>query len=289
MPNTILFHILEQTFTMIYQPHINSPAFQNLEQKLIHLIVDLTKPEMIFRLQHEHNMELPQSFIHWLLVLPDIDQHSFSHYESLIELLKLQQESLDITVIKAAALHQQITEGHIYYTMCCRKENLLYCNTAKPLPLKTNVDLAPHVKEITKQFNNGFEKASWFFKQARILFEDFHNDALCGFAVQQAAELSLRIFILCLTGRDTKTHAITQLLAKCRYIAPHVAAVFPANTTEEKNRLQILEKAYLAGRYSHSFEIEPEVLHDLMTKTGLLLKKIKKVFNEYIVSISAAP
>lgn len=254
---------------------------QSTEQKLLELFALLVKPQMIYRLQHNALNESGEQYIHWLLVLPDTDNTAFRHYETLIELLRIQQEQLQVILIKETDLLQQVQAGHLYYSLCCNKNNLLYCNHNAATPLKNPENIEEQVTDQADDFYITLTKAKWFLAQAKELFEEAQQHALCSFTLQQSIELALRGFLLVFTGKEYKTHSIIQLLGHCRYIAPGITAVFPLQQEEDRQALQLLEKAYTAARYSHLFSIEPAILQQLLAKTTELHYNLEKTFRRY--------
>ncbi len=95
--------------------------------------------------------------------------------------------------------------------------------------------------------------------------------ALATFMLQQSVELCLRSLILAYTGMECKTHSVSVLKKHIARYAPELLSYLPGGSDEEERLLYILERAYLDGRYDDGFEVHPQHLGILATRSGLLL------------------
>ncbi|NLR57401.1 HEPN domain-containing protein [Chitinophaga polysaccharea] len=69
------------------------------------------------------------------------------------------------------------------------------------------------------------------------------------FYLHQAAERTYNTSILVFIGYKPRKYNIVRLLRLIKDFSPELAAVFPNNTPEEINLLNLLKKAYIDSRY----------------------------------------
>jgi uncharacterized protein len=232
-------------------------------------LVTTLQPERIYCILHKAETQ-QQSFTDLLIVLPGTAQQKpFSEYETIMEAGSTLGTQLTCTLQHASHINEALKEGHIVYSLVCTKENLLYWNEEKEWPTTPQEKLEEIRQQALQRFHTNFSKAETFLQHATQSSLQTEQP-LTTFFLQQAAELCCRALLIALTGRDKKTHAISNLKKTCRRCTAVVEQVFPANTEEEKRLLQILDDAYIAARYEDDFSPSATDIEKLFQKVQQL-------------------
>jgi HEPN domain-containing protein len=245
---------------------------------IIRLMVNLLKPEKIFAVNFHSLIKQPeQKYTDLLIVIPDSCQKPFKEFETIIEAGLLNDQTITFSLHQSSHLSNHLAEGHIFYSYVCMKANMVYTD-GKTTLLKSPALVAADIKQkAVNDFEAGFKKAAFFMEGAKLYHDK--DEALTAFMLQQAAELTLRAFILALTEKEVRTHTIVTFKKYCGRLAPELNTIFPSNTEEEEKLLQLLEKAYLSGRYARTFDVEEEMLAALFERVALLQATAKELFD----------
>jgi HEPN domain-containing protein len=167
----------------------------------------------------------------------------------LIKLGFINHKEINFSLHQANYIKKQVEEGHIFYSLVCTAENLVYRNGEDPIT-QAPIITEPVIKEkAINDFNAGYTRAQSFLTGAKHHITHGEN-ALAAFMLHQAAELTLRAVVLSLMGFDARTHTIEVLKKHSRRCMPQVNDVLPANTEDEAQLLKVLDKAYLGARYA---------------------------------------
>jgi uncharacterized protein len=240
-------------------------------------LVTTIEPERIYRILHQPAANR-QPVTDLMIVLPDSMQNKpFSEYETLIEAGCSLGTQLSFSLHQASHVNTAIKEGHIFYSLVCTEENLMYWSEEKewpPTPEEKVKEIRQHAWE---QFQNNFSKAEIFLQQATQCMLQ-QNNKLTAFFLQQAAELCCRAILISLTGRDKKTHSIAALKKTCRRCTAVVDQAFPNNTEEEKRLLKMLDDAYIAARYEDDFL-------PALTDLECLLQKVQQLHHATVPAV----
>ncbi|MDB5222819.1 MAG: hypothetical protein JWN83_1486 [Chitinophagaceae bacterium] len=279
-PLNCLFDFLEAAATgTAAQKKVNSTAKDDValtpQQIIIQFIAATVSPEKIFLISHAKEKD----FFDLLIVIPDISQTAFSDFEQVIAAGCISHSNIHFSLHQSGHINKQIEEGHIFYSLVCTRENLVYDDGMQPLLTTGPGKLHPLINKAKNEFNTGIKRAQSFLNGANTYHANNEKE-LTAFMLQQAAELAFRTVILSLTGQDIRTHSITVLKKHCKRCAPGLNEIFPANTTEEERLISLLDKAYLNARYSADFIISNADEALLLERVQLLLIKAAGIFKE---------
>jgi len=107
---------------------------------------------------------------------------------------------------------------------------------------------------------------------------------VAAFLLHQAAEQMLRAFLLALTGRELKTHALAELLNRCRHYIPALR-LFPP---EQKDLLEQLDKAYVCARYAPQFRLDADTARQLCAPLQELQRRLCGAFEAALARYAGA-
>lgn len=228
-------------------------------------LVTTIEPERIYRILHQPAVQ-QHPVTDLMIVLPDSMQNKpFSEYETLIEAGCSLGTQLSFSLHQASHVNTAVKEGHIFYSLVCTEENLMYWSEEKEWPSTPEEKQKEIRQHAWEQFQNNFSKAETFLYHATQCIQQ-QNNKLTAFFVQQAAELCCRAILISLTSRDKKTHSVAVLKKSCRRCTAVVDQAFPCQSEEDKRLLKILDDAYIAARYEDGFSPSETDIEQLFQK-----------------------
>lgn len=152
-----------------------------------------------------------------------------------------------------------LRNGHIFYSLNCVPENLVYDDEKITYPA-TSPEALRNLKQLTSEkFIGYYDKAIDFYNSA-ITLNQTRSTSITLFMLHQAVELIYRGLLLSLSGYDKKTHEIRALKKYLCRCAPQINECFPGKTENEKRLLEILDAAYLRAMYEDDYTIDEAIL-----------------------------
>ncbi|SEB22313.1 hypothetical protein [Pedobacter hartonius] len=172
---------------------------------VVNFIADVIEPEKIYCLNHRTDSD-GRDHADLILVIPEKYPQTFEEIETVLNFAVLKHIHVSCTLFKSSFFHKMVGEGHIYFSLTCNTESLVYDDGSKPLPV-LRLDNRPEKIEKTKHdFYTGLTKAKTFYEAAQSYRDD--NFILSAFLLHQAAELGLRALNRSLTTQDKTGVAI---------------------------------------------------------------------------------
>ncbi len=241
---------------------------------ILQLITAAMQPERIFLLSHKEGQ-----LIDLLIVMPDTSAKPFNYYEAIITTVCCGIAEVSFSLHLSSRLEKQVSEGHPFYRLVCTEDKLVYSAEGTAVPLPSSGSQEEFKAKAQQQFNLGFARSETFFESAKGSLES-GDVATAMFFLHQSAELSLRALIRSLSGNEVKEHSLGILAKHIRRFSPALAALFAPSQGEERERILLLESAYLKGRYSDSFSPSGEDLLQLFGWVQDLRESCEKTFLE---------
>lgn len=236
-------------------------------EKMITTIVEAIDPDKIF-CKHD--------FL--LVVLSNKSQNPINDYKTVIEACVL-PSPFHYSLYYSQEIEKFLSQGHLFYSTFCSKENLVYDNGVPTLPLPLRQRIQNITQKSTHDFTTGFKRAQCFLEGA-VFYLAKEEFALAAFMLHQATEQALRTIILSVTGHEVRTHTISELKQHLKRCAPQLNGFLSSN--KEKILLDRLEKAYTCSRYTDKYEITLEELNLLLSHIRHLFSDTKNAFEEMI-------
>ena len=274
------YELIEGLLESMYLLHLQDHPNQEYLDPVVKLIIETIAPRMIFEVRHPSVGNQNTSITELLIVVPDSRQKRLSELEPILDLLTVSDRFFSCSLHTSSHIIDKLKSGHIYFSLVCIPQNLIYTNGMLELPEKPEI-LDNIVAETQKTFDTGHQKAQAFHTSALNQSER----SLGLFMLQQAAELIFRTVALVLYGCEKKTHSFKALKQITRRVAPALNEVLPANTTEEQRLLQLLEDAYINGRYANDFEVSEADFQTLNHRVEKLLSLSREIFNNRLESL----
>lgn len=256
----------------------------SIKDKVIAFLTASLSPEKIFLLHHSIAQDNTEHF-DFLVVLPESNQTSFSAYEEVISMANIEQAHVNVSLHKAATLYKQLEEGHLFYSIVCNKENLVYDDGLSVLPRANKMWMQTAIEKANAVFLNSCKKAGSFLQTAND-YCAANDTGMAAFMLHQSIELLLRGLITALLGSCTKTHCFKELKKPLKRCAPELQYLVSAGEAEENRLLHLLEKAYLESRYSDAFEISNRDIELIKAAAEKLQEQVKKLLEAKLKMIA---
>lgn len=281
------YELLEGLLESMYLLHIQEHPKEEHLDPVVRLIIEVLAPQMIFEVKHQSLDNGNEPYTDLLIIIPDTRQKRLSEMEPVLELVTVSDHRLSCSLHTSSHIKDRLKAGHIYFSLVCIPQNLIYGS----LPYRGDAEgrgvlpemLSQIITEAQKAFETGHQKAQSFHASAI----EQQQRSLALFMLQQAAELVFRTIALALYGCGKKTHSFKVLKQITRRVAPALNDLFPEDTPEEKRLLQLLEDAYIHGRYSGDFEVLEEDFQTLYHRVEKSLSLSREVFDERIALVSS--
>lgn len=248
-------------------------------RQLVAFLAEAVRPEKIFLLNNTAaDMAGDSVYVELLVVMPCRSHILFKEHQGLVELANLRGRHVSCSLHRSDAVREALEQGHIFYSLSCRPNNLVYDDGSGELPA-TPAELYPMIRETAlKAFGESYGKALAFYDCARSC----DNSAIVAFLLHQAAELTYRALLLSLMKKDTRTHSIKAVIRHSRRVAPQLSSVFPRDTPEEKQLVHLMEEAYLKSRYEQDYKLDSATISLLFERVKQLQIMAKRILEEKV-------
>lgn len=181
---------------------------------------------------------------------------------------------------------RQLKEGHLFYSTVCTAGQRVYDNERVCLPAPETIDVTAVVQKARAVFDPPFALAQSFLDGARhhAAHEQLKTAA---FLLHQAAEHALRAPLLAITGYNSYSHELANLLRRHRYCSSSLHHLFPQDTDREKELFHLLNSAYRHTRYKANYTIAPADLTLLLDRVAELQTQVRRCFDERVACFSS--
>ncbi len=166
-------------------------------------------------------------------------------------------------------LNNQLVHGQPFFMDIARDGILLYETPgfpfAKPRPLDPEVARA----EMRRHFDHWFPSAAHRFELAKEAMGRGYGKETA-FDLHQTVERLYHGTLLVQTLYSPKSHRLTFLRTHAERVAPLLIAAWPRESEFARQCFARLDRAYVAARYSHRYEITDEELAWLVERVTVL-------------------
>lgn len=94
--------------------------------------------------------------------------------------------------------------------------------------------------------------------------------------LHQAAENSLNTILKITTGLYLNTHNLDKLIRYCSMVSYNISEIFSRNNERNERLFQLLQRAYVDGRYSDNYSITKNELALVTERVQILSKRMKE-------------
>jgi HEPN domain-containing protein len=258
-------------------------------REVINIIIKATSPDKIFLLGAAQNCHTEESIFtsapvlwqqvthYYLMVLTK--QNDGRCFDALHDVIESRCRHVTPVTVFMEAVHifnQWINTGHPFANSIARNGLLLYDAETVPLEIPCIEINEPDIALQRKEFVRWNNQVSEFLAgtELYLLRKQF---GLAAFLLHQAAEHACTVLLKLMTGYRAGTHNLDKLLRYCRPFSAELARLFPRDTEKENNLFQLLQKAYVHGRYRDDYvvtEKELRVLNERVQQLQLIVREI---------------
>jgi HEPN domain-containing protein/predicted nucleotidyltransferase len=178
-------------------------------------------------------------------------------------------------------VNNELREGSYFFGDIKKEGILLFTTSRYQLADKRDMSAAEVQVKAQRDFDNWFESANRFFETFEFnVSKEYWKEA--AFQLHQAAERYYGAIQLVFTGYKPKTHNIEELGNLAKACNMEFGKVFPQASSEERQRFELLKKAYVDARYNMDYKISKEDLNYLSERVQVLRKLTEEICREKI-------
>ena len=171
-----------------------------------------------------------------------------------------------------------------YFYIDIKREGIMLHDSGKFELAEPMEITAPERNKLAEQdFKYWFNSAKEFVIDVDSAINRGSNNK-AAFYLHQATECFYGTLLLVYTRYKPSTHDLVKLNQRVASIEPQTLSVFPQGTEQEKNRFELLRKAYVDARYKPSYKITKQELQWLAERVQHLQELTEKLCKEKIDS-----
>ena len=262
---------------------INQELFEKPQLKFItKKILSITRAEKIYLISgngvREEENEKP--FYDLLILVPDSNQIAYLELELNIRSQIKQRADVSLLIMNARRVYQMLSEGHLFYSLACRKNKLLFDDGFVPMPLYDFLPVDLLIEKAKHCFEKQMKNAADFLRAARLCIEH-NNFALAAFMLHQATELSLRAILISVSGLEMQTHNLDTLLEHSMRVLPDLKQVV-CIVDQPRKEFSLIKQSYIKSRYMQDFDPSKEMIEQGMMLVQTLHQTLAVGFEKRI-------
>ena len=265
--------------------------FKSQEQKLVALIREAAEVQCIYMLGSTLTTRRTESVFmqeapscrsadcYYVLVLINSNENVNAVQD------KIENRAFHLVTVTAIVMPTQtfttwLAKGHPFACKVYRQAVLLYKGDGEELaaPEFIATDVVKNPSDLYNEANN---KVTEFIAGAD-LFMLRSQTKLAAFMFHQASEQLLRALFQITTGMYVNTHSIDKLMRYCSMACPQLPEIFARNNEKGEKLFQLLQKAYIGGRYEREYYITLREL-EMIRGSIMELKEVLHGFKDYEV------
>lgn len=177
-------------------------------------------------------------------------------------------------------VNHELSEGSYFFGDIKKEGILLFTTSRYQLADKRDMSASEVQVKAKRDFDNWFNSANGFFTvYESSLSVDYK---IAAFQLHQATERYYGAIQLVFTGYKPKTHNIEELGNLAKACNMEFGKVFPQASPEERQRFELLKKAYVDARYNMDYKISKEDLDYLSERVQFLRTLTEEICKEKI-------
>jgi HEPN domain-containing protein/predicted nucleotidyltransferase len=182
-------------------------------------------------------------------------------------------------------VNHELREGNYFFAEIKRDGVMLFTTNRYQLDEQREFSPAEAQTKAEDYFNGWFESATKFYDYFDFAFkrEDYKEAA---FLLHQAVERYYGALQLVFTGYKPKTHDIEILGKLAKSVDIEFGKVFPRATPQERQRFNLLKRAYIEARYNLDYKITKEDLEYLAERVTMLRSLTEQICKQKIESFT---
>ena len=261
--------------------YLLTESFKDQERKLTQTILESVPADSIYLLGSTLATRRTESIFmtdapscrqvgHYYILVLVSDEQDVNVVQDTIENRCRNWIPVTAMVLRTSIFNTWFAEGHRFAHTVCKIALLLH--GSKP-SIPTAAE--PPGEEMIQQQNQslyteGHNKVTEFIAGTE-LYMIRKQTKMAAFMLHQAAEQALHTMFHIHTGMYLNTHSIDKLIRYSSMVCYQLPEIFPKNNEKNERLFQLLQKAYVGGRYKVEYEIDMMDLESIMVQ----IKKLK--------------
>jgi len=189
----------------------------------------------------------------------------------------------NLIVESIETVNNALARGHYFYTDIKKEGILLYDTGEFKLARARKLDPRERRGNAKAHFEQWFSSAKQFYFGFGVYLKR-REYKLAAFMLHQAVERFYDAVLLVFTNYRPRLHDLETLSHMVAGCDPAFLTVFPQATDQEKERFELLRRAYVEARYNPGYKITKEQLEYLAQRVQKLQDLTKKVCEARIES-----
>ncbi len=211
---------------------------------------------------------------HYYVLVLVSDEHNCNAVQDKIENNCRHFIPVTAIVLHTSQFKDWLREEHLFAYKVCTLGAILYSGDESRL-----VAEAVPVDEMIKAqndsaYNEGCNKVNEFLAGAD-LYRLRRQNKMAAFMLHQAAEHALHTILRIGTGLYMNTHNLDKLIRYCCMVSCHIPEIFLRNNEKNEQMFQLLQKAYIGGRYKDEYSVSTQELIKITGKVEALKNLLK--------------
>jgi HEPN domain-containing protein len=266
--------------------YLLTESFKSQEQQLVALITKAVQAKRIYmlgstlRTRRTESLFMPDApscksaGCYYLLVLTAGDE-DVNVMKDKIESKAKEMVPLIAIVLPAATFKTWLLKGHPFADIVSRSAVLLYQADEEEPPYPEVVQPVK-VEKNDILYHEANNKITEFIAGA-VLYMIRKQPKLAAFMFHQAAEQCLHALFEIKTGMYLNTHNLDKLFRYCSMVCWKLPEIFPRHNEKEERLFQLLQKAYVGGRYEKEYSITLSELEIIRNR----IMDLKEVLHDF--------
>lgn len=188
-----------------------------------------------------------------------------------------------ISAINIEKLNAHLEEAHYLYSDIEKEGVMLYDSRKYKLSIKRKLKNFEQQRVSQEYFDHWFDKANDFVETFSLMMKKSRT-ASASFHMHQIIESCYKCILLVFENKNPNEHHIHTLGQMAEKFHPDLPQLFPKRNQEERARFELLEYAYIGGRYDPKHKISKEDLEILSNSVIKLLKITEEICKKKIAS-----
>ncbi|PBQ34574.1 hypothetical protein CNR22_23275 [Sphingobacteriaceae bacterium] len=173
-------------------------------------------------------------------------------------------------------VNNELREGSYFFGDIKKEGILLFTTNRYQLANKREMSPAEVQVKAQRDFDNWFESANGFYGMYQHAVS-VDQIKIAAFQLHQATERYYGAIQLVFTGYKPKTHNIEELGNLAKACNMEFGKAFPQASPQERQRFELLKKAYVDARYNMDYTISKEDLDYLSERVQVLRKMTEEI------------
>lgn len=273
--------------------HFPGNSLSGQQEKLVSLILDVIKPDMIYILgaslyrRRSESIFCPEapssqnySDYFFLILINSANGKALYEWQDKIEQYCSSFLPITTIVLETTTFNDWLKEGHLFARTVYNSSICLYSRDDISLSAPGEYNAGAEQKTIQKNYSEGLNKSQEFLAGAE-LYRIRKQNKMAAFMLHQSTEQALHTLLKIGTGFHCCTHNIERLLRYGSMVSYRLPDVFPRKTENEKRLFSLLQKAYIDTRYNENYAITNTDLNLLIEKVGQIQELLICYFKTY--------